>query len=430
MSKEIKSEEISVANLPINIIDGATYIIAQQNPNTFSHMFFKYPCRFIPEIPRWGMRKYLNDNGDANVFDPFSGSGTTLLEGLIGNYHSFGTEIDEIARLLIKVKTTKLSQEELVYTEKYFNIILQKINTENIEISKPHINNLEHWFSLEAIEILGKLLTLINEAENKKTRDFLKICFISIIKKVSFADDMSPKPYVSSKIKKEPPNALEEFKLVFKKYFIAISELSKLPFENKAIILNGDALNFQTEVLFDIAITSPPYINAFDYARVMRLENLWLGVLTEDELRKKKRKYVGTEQLSTANEELDLEILDESLLLNEYYQKIYCIDKKRALIVKKFFSDMKVNIKSIYDNLKNDGCYMIVIGNSTIRGIEIESWKVLLDIAQNIGFEKDVHFSYVIQNPYIRIPRGKKGGKINFDQVLVLRKVDSYGTKR
>lgn len=430
MFKEIDRAEISVTTLPIDIKDGATYIIAQQNPNTLSHIFFKYPCRFIPEIPRWGIKKYLSGCDNANIFDPFSGSGTSLLEGLIHGYQSYGTEIDEIAKLLIKVKTTKLSKDELDYTEGYFNTMLQKINSENIKISKPHINNLEHWFSLDAIEILGKLLTLINEAENENTRDFLKICFISIIKKVSFADDMSPKPYVSSKIKKVPPNALEEFQLIFKKYLSAITELSNLKFEKKATILNGDALNFNSESIFDIAITSPPYINAFDYARVMRLENLWLGALTEDELKKKKKKYVGTEQISISTEEMDLKILNESLLLNDYYQKIYCIDKKRALIVKKFFSDMKANIQSVYDNLKSDGHYMIVIGNSTIRGVEVESWKVLLDIARNIGFEKDIQFSYVIQNPYIRIPRGKKGGKINLDQVLVLRKVDSIGTKR
>lgn len=429
MPKEIDVEKICVNSLPINIKDGATYIIAQQNPNSFSHVFFKYPCRFIPEIPRWGLRKYLNNRDSASVFDPFSGSGTTLLESVINGYHGYGTEIDSIAKLLIKVKTTKLSRDELDYIEKYFNTILQRLNSENIKISKPAINNLEHWFSGEAIENLGKLLTLINEAKYEKARDFFKVCFISIIKRVSYADDMSPKPYVSSKIIKNPPNVVDEFISVFKKYFIAISELSDLPFKNKVTILDGDALNFESETKFDIAITSPPYINAFDYARVMRLENLWLGVLTEDDLKKKKRKYVGTEQITTASEIMDLEILKESCLLNNYYEEIYTIDKRRALIVKRFFSDMKSNLKLVYDKLKINARYMIVIGNSTIRGVEIESWKVLLDIAENIGFEKEVHFNYVIQNPYIRIPRGKKGGKINLDQVLVLKKVETNGAK-
>ena len=72
--------------------------------------------------------------------------------------------------------------------------------------------------------------------------------------------------------------------------------------------------------------------------------------------------------------------------------------------------------------LKGNGHYCIVIGNSSIRNIEIESWKVLRDIAIHIGYTIDTNFNYIIQNPYIRIPRSGKGGKINTDHILVLTK--------
>jgi hypothetical protein len=65
---------------------------------------------------------------------------------------------------------------------------------------------------------------------------------------------------------------------------------------------------------------------------------------------------------------------------------------------------------------------MIVIGNSKIRNVEIESWKVLEELGNLIGFETDLYFNYIIQNPYIRIPRGSKGGIINSDHVLILKK--------
>ncbi len=83
---------------------------------------------------------------------------------------------------------------------------------------------------------------------------------------------------------------------------------------------------------------------------------------------------------------------------------------------------MEVNLKNVYQYLKPNGYYMIVIGNSTIRKVEIESWRVIQQISELVGFKTETYFNYLIQNPYIRIPRGNKGGKINVDHVLVLKK--------
>lgn len=415
-------EQIVVKTLPMEIERGGEYSIAQSNPNTYTHIYFKYPCRFIPEIPRWGIKKYLDGDKSAVVFDPFSGSGTTLLEGIINGYDTYGTEIDNIAKLIIKVKTTLLTQKQLATVKNKYEKIIDSVSNENTKPTRPDINNLEHWFIDKNIEQLGKMLTTINEIKDNDIRDFFKVCFISIIKKVSNADDISPKPYVSSKIKKNPPLAVNEFASIFKRYFDAIESLSLEKIIKKANLTEGNALDLQFDKKINLAITSPPYINAFDYSRTLRLENLWLGILTEDELRDRKKDYVGTEKLKLSEEEKRLEILSESPLLKKYFDAIYPLDKKRAFIVKRFFDDMKINLSEIYNSLVNSGYYIVVIGNSNIRGVEIESWKVLEEISKLIGYETDTHFSYVIQNPYIRIPRGNKGGKINSDIVLVLKK--------
>lgn len=83
---------LEVDALPKEIVTGAVYSIRQANPNSYTHGMFKYPCKFIPEIPRWAMRVFLEqpafpqpDGEVPLVFDPFAGSGTTLLEAnLIG----------------------------------------------------------------------------------------------------------------------------------------------------------------------------------------------------------------------------------------------------------------------------------------------------------------------------------------------------------
>ena len=154
----------------------------------------------------------------------------------------------------------------------------------------------------------------------------------------------------------------------------------------------------------------------------MRLENLWVGTATEDSLRAKKKQYVGTEKVSVKELNKDMAIFDRSPLLKEVFAQILTKDSKRAYIVKKFFEDMDINLAKVYEALESGGHYIIVIGNSVIRSVNIESWKILNQIASYRHFKHVLDFSYIIQNPYIRIPRKGRGGKINEDYVLVLRK--------
>ena len=83
-----KEQIIEVESLPIDIQSGATYSIKQANPNSYTHGMFKYPCKFIPEIPRWGIRSFLPGKSGV-IFDPFSGSGTTLLEANVNGMDAY-----------------------------------------------------------------------------------------------------------------------------------------------------------------------------------------------------------------------------------------------------------------------------------------------------------------------------------------------------
>ncbi|RGI42164.1 modification methylase [Roseburia sp. OM04-10BH] len=416
-----KEQIIEVESLPVNIQTGATYTIKQANPNSYTHGMFKYPCKFIPEIPRWGIKTYLSEKRGV-IFDPFSGSGTTLLEANVNGLDAYGTEIDDIAKLIIKVKTTVLGSAQMKLLDQCYSEIINTIGQDDVELFIPAIANLEHWFSENTINELGRMKAYIDNIEDKDVRDFFKLCMASIIKRVSNADDTSPKPYVSNKIIKIPPTVEKEFTSVFRRYRQMMQELTHVKKMGNAVIIQGDALEFSVPLGIDLAITSPPYINAFDYGRTMRLENLWLDTLTEEMLRKKKSQYVGTEKINRKKEKSELGILEKSDLLKAYYNQIVEQDEKRALIVKKFFEDMEDNLRCVYSQMNICGKYVIVIGNSTIRKVNVESWRVIEEIANKIGFKTVQYFNYVIQNPYIRIPRKGMGGKINKDYVLVLEK--------
>lgn len=415
-------KNIVVEEIPQDPKFGATYSIESNNITAYTHGFFKYPCKFIPHIPRWAIRRYLHNNKEG-LLDPFCGSGTSLVEGVLHKKTCYGLEIDPFSRLLTEVKTTTFTGKELAELQTTADTIKGRLKNQDRPIFKPEIPNIEKWFSKKAIKQLGRLKHEIDEAteENSKHRKFLYLVLASIIRRVSNAEGQSPKPYVSTRFKKDEVDAIEAFFNNYEKFLERIKEFSSNKNLGKSYIIGEDARSISRAIKGKIrlAVTSPPYINAFDYVRSLKLENLWLGVTDYDKLLQLRPRHVGTENISITEKDVPKTEHDR---LQTILKTIYKADKKRAWVVDKFFKDMKSNISEVYDVLKKGGCYTIVIGESKIRGVRVPTHQILADIAMKKGFVLDTIFSYEIKNRYLRFPREGRGGFIKKDWVVSLVK--------
>src|SRR5437868_3518887 len=72
------------------------------------HAIHPYPAKFIPEIPRRVLEHVPIPVGTV-VLDPFCGAGTTLVEAQRLGIESVGVDLNPIACLLSRVKTTPLT---------------------------------------------------------------------------------------------------------------------------------------------------------------------------------------------------------------------------------------------------------------------------------------------------------------------------------
>ena len=64
-----------------------------------------YPAKFIPEIPRQ-LIELFHPGDTSGVLDPFCGSGTTLVETIDAGLDAWGIDLNPLACLIAKVKTT------------------------------------------------------------------------------------------------------------------------------------------------------------------------------------------------------------------------------------------------------------------------------------------------------------------------------------
>ncbi|MGB9586260.1 MAG: DNA methyltransferase, partial [Anaerolineales bacterium] len=91
----------------------------EANTKTLTHCFHNYPATMIPQVAG----RILDSYGKHAklLFDPFCGTGTSLVEANIRNIHAIGTDLNPLARLIAKAKTTPLDIAQLDLALKNFS---------------------------------------------------------------------------------------------------------------------------------------------------------------------------------------------------------------------------------------------------------------------------------------------------------------------
>lgn len=382
----------------------------------------KYPCRSVAYIPRMIFKKYASEHTNKNfkVIDPFMGSGTTAIEANEYTSEIYGLEVDPYARLIATVSNLKYTKSEIQQIELFYNTVLNTWETIKPKKSlQPLLANIRYWFNENEYTDLLKLKTAIFDltSGNEKIMNFLLAVFAEIIRACSKAERQSLKPYISKRFPKEPKPVLPTFAKALEKYVLSVSD-SLCNLSDGIVWLEGDATNFKTRSQINIAVTSPPYINALDYTRCIKLESCWLGLMDDAYL-----SYIKSQQIGEASRIKSVNIDTNTFIVTTPYLKdIREIDFRRFQTVQAYFQDISSNLKSMYSALVNGGEYHMIIGNSAIRGFYIPTHQIIAEIAQDLGFSWDGYFKYPIRDHRTSIPRNGNGGKIAYEHVIKLVK--------
>lgn len=224
----------------------------------------------------------------------------------------------------------------------------------------------------------------------------------------------------------------------------------------------GDARDFdlsEYKDCVDLAVTSPPYINAMNYYRGSKLRLFWIYDLLEDDEKfdatELRRSIIGSNAVSMKGvsrempatlEDIwtgDSEIYHETRLphLDEDIEAIYELDqnnaKKKAYVTWQFFAeDMLQSLTRVYEHLKPGGYFFFVIGENTIGERLIHSHKYVADIAQHLGkfenhggeIDEDDGYRFIgsawdkITNRDLFRGRDHSGGVIECEWVVMLQK--------
>ena len=341
-----------------------------------------------------------------NVFDPFSGSGTTLMAARTNNLCSFGMDVNPISVLVARVENEKYSSEDI--KDIFFEIQKIKSFTRSNEDFSTPFELAGKIFNNDILQALLQIKKYVTGIENKIIRNLFFVAWLSIIEETSnIKKEGNGIKYKNRKrtangyinIKKEiwekQTFPEDKFGFVLEKFIKHLGvilidiEHSFGICQNKPKVFNGNCLEFDKYFSDQIQLTffSPPYCNCFDYFEIHKVD-LWLGdfVKSKDEfylLRKtgfrSNTNSVGRKPIIYKNQNIEqlISLFDVDMLWNP---RIPCV-------VRGYFDDMNTLFSKLYQQTTRGGFVGVVVGNSAYAGVIIPTDILIADIAREIGFK-------------------------------------------
>jgi len=356
---------------------------------------------------------------------------------------------------LAKVKTTPLDKREV---NRIGQLILKNA-VEAVTNSSDELQNLldgrfdrrtkefvAYWFAPETQLELMALISEIEKIDNPDIRDFFELIFSSLIitksggvslaldlahtrpHKVKVAISSSGAYLFGEELESEIP--LKKRRFSIKKLRSALSEFKKgFQVNYKNLLMSAQTIEIPhvsfgnaqhiplADDSIDLIITSPPYAsNAIDYMRAHKFSLVWFGK-SIGELSERRKEYIGAE--TTQNFRFE----DLPLETDRIVEEVSALDRKKGLVLHRYYSEMTLVLKEMYRILKPGKAAVLVVGTSILRGRDSETQNCLAEIGASLGFDVPGIGVRSLDRNRRMMPAGKK---INYESQIQQRMHQEY----
>jgi hypothetical protein len=366
----------------------------QLNKEEQIHSWYPYLAGFSAEFVREKIKEFNLDE-NSKIFDPFAGVGTTLLVAKMGGIFSEGVEINPFASF---VSDTKLYLEhDIKELQERKENILELIGKEDYNLTEigdmPAL--LKRAFSPIILKKLRMIRNVIYLEKKQQIKNLFLLALISILKEVSNYKNFSP--YLEPR--KEKIEDAEVIKLFSNKLNVMVEDASDINNETHSKVYTLDARDLSfLESKFDLIVTSPPYLNNWDYSWITKIELLFMEIAEDrQELNETIRNKLVTSStyllnknsgkgsiLPSSNVKTEIEKL--VLKLKETRTKRSKNAKKYDLMVCDYFNDIYLILKELSGVMNKGANSLWVVGDSALYGVHIPTDELIGKISELVGF--------------------------------------------
>jgi hypothetical protein len=393
------------------------------------HRWYYYKEGFSPEL----VNKAIDDLGiaeDSLVVDPFNGSGTVTLTCSMRGVRSLGIEVNPFTAFIANTKSLNADGQLLLRKTEDLVAYIQENEFESPRIGFSTFTEkagLEKWlFNKEVINSYETGLQYLRRYANGEVSDILKLSLISAL----MANANARRDGKCLKYKRHWMNlgyGRESFLSSFtEKARCCVEDVGKVQVPMAPRIVCQDAragINSLIQEPFSLCITSPPYLNTFDYTDIYRPE-LFMGGFVEsnDDLYRLRMKTVRSHIQANWAAPVGMRFGREfnSVMKHLYKHTELLMHHKIPQMVQAYFEDIYMVLEALYDKAGKRAQVWLVVSTSAYAGIEIPVDIIIGKIGEKVGFK----LQSVNELRKIRKRKTRYSGNIEFlrESLIILAK--------
>lgn len=375
------------------------------NKNEQIHGWFGYLEGYSKKLVENELEKL---NGVSSILDPFSGSGTTPLVGVMNGINSYFCESNPVMQFISETKV--LTVKRIVRNPdkiKLFNFMVKKfleaIDGFTLEgvIVEP-FDGFEKYFEEDNLKYIQFFKKYINNVQDPDIRALFRIALAGVAVPTSKMIRRGDLRFAKRlEIQKTNKNFRIEIRAKLENI---LSDLQQVDTTSMAEghFLGNDARKIQSQNLVDAIITSPPYLNGTNYIRNTKLELKLLDFIeSEKDLAHLHSVGIIAGINNVSRKKGKIKILP---IVQPILDKLYPVsyDKRIPLMIAGYFRDMNDVFNCLSKVLKNKGSLIMDIGDSQFAGVHVPTHDILISLANDNGFK-------LYSNEIIRSRRSKSG---------------------
>lgn len=393
------------------------------------HRWYYYKEGFSPNLVIKAIKKLHLTKQDL-VIDPFNGSGTVTLTCALEGVPSVGIEVNPFTAFIAKTKTYNVDVKVL---SQYAQQLLQAIEQDQTTVSRwigvstfTENDHLEKWlFNRDVADAYEKGFVYLNEIENQEVKNILRLALISSLMASANAR-RDGKCFKYRKNWKVDGFNKQSFLQKLTDNLQLCIEDAAIDIKESPVIISADSrtyLESNYDGKFSLCITSPPYLNTFDYTDIYRPELFMGGFIKNNEelyrLRLKTvRSHVQAAWPNPTEQNFGERYTRVMKHMLNHQDQLMC--KRIPLMVQAYFEDMRHVLELLYGQAKENAQVWIVVSTSAYAGIEVPVDRIIGDIGESVGFE----LKRVSKLRNIRKRKTKYSGNIDFlrESLVILKR--------
>lgn len=282
--------------------------------DTLTHGFHAYPARMHNAIARHLLRRF--GTSGARLLDPFCGSGTTMIEGMIAGLRPTGIDLNTVALRVAAVKCDlRDSQARDRFTatlDIVVNAALDRVR-ERVPIVARLSADERSFYSPHTLKELAGLKEEIDKVQPIEDRQAFEVLLSAVVVKFSNQRADTTTAIVPKSIGKGLPSRFfrrKGFDLL-ERWAALADACAPLPKVHRARFFEADARTLDVlgdAYRADLILSSPPYGGTYDYADHHARRYAWLGLsptrLRRDEIGARRHLSQSPDAVERWNQEM------------------------------------------------------------------------------------------------------------------------------